>query len=214
MWGLRPGPAKHDLLGAGTIIAIHDSEQTLSGITVAFSAQNAGKVLFKWSAKEGRQWKEKQRWVFADACEQEQSAQAASGSANASADEDDHHPTAFDEMLQGAAQPHAFTQGLTEPELAAHERKRKVARLKEAPVRGRNKLGRKTKEPVIAPLIRVEAFPNQSLAVENGKLRCKACKYDCSLRLSSLRHISALLRTRRRSRSTSTLWSMMMTSLG
>ena len=73
VWGLRPGPAKHDLLGAGTIIAIHDSEQTLSGITVAFSAQNAGKVLFKWSAKEGRQWKEKQRWVFADACEQEQS---------------------------------------------------------------------------------------------------------------------------------------------
>jgi hypothetical protein len=193
VWGLRPGPAKHDLLGAGTIIAIHDSEQTLSGITVAFSAQNAGKVLFKWSAKEGRQWKEKQRWVFADACEQEQSAQAASGSANASADEDDHHPTAFDEMLQGAAQPRAFTQGLTEPELAAHERKRKVTRLKEAPVRGRNKLGRKTKEPVIAPLIRVEAFPNQSLAVENGKLRCKACKYDCSLRKSSLKaHLSSV----------------------
>lgn len=48
VWGLRPGPAKHDLLGAGTIIAIHDSEQTLSGITVAFSAQNAGKVPRSW----------------------------------------------------------------------------------------------------------------------------------------------------------------------
>ena len=39
----------------------------------------------------------------------------------------------------------------------------------------------------------MEAFPNQSLAVENGKLRCKACKYDCSLRLSSLKtHLSSV----------------------
>eukprot|EP00966_Prymnesium_polylepis_P082747 1915997-Prymnesium_polylepis.1 len=66
---------------------------------------------------------------------------------------------AFSAMGQAASQSNAFTHGMEGPELAAHERKRKAERLKEAPVRGRNTADRKTKEPAIEPQARVDAFP-------------------------------------------------------
>ena len=71
--------------------------------------------------------------------------------------------------------------------MAAHERKRKVSKLKDAPVRGRNMQGRKTKEPAIDPAKRVDQFPDESLEVTPGdKLFCRACKTERSIRLSSL----------------------------
>ena len=41
-------------------------------------------------------------------------------------------------MTERAREQNAFTQGMTPPELAAHERARKTQQLKDAPVRGRN----------------------------------------------------------------------------
>ena len=93
----------------------------------------------------------------------------------------------FNTMAEAASSSGAFTHGLAGPELAAHERKRKVLNLKDDPVRGHNKQGRKTKEPNVTPEARISQFPNQSLRVDNGKLFCVACGTDRSLRLTSLK---------------------------
>jgi hypothetical protein len=122
--------------------------------------------------------KEGTRDVFADALTPLEPA-TASGSAGPS--------SAFETMTTAAAGAHAFTHGLDDVEMAAHERKRKVSKLKDAPVRGRNMQGRKTKEPAIDPAKRVDQFPNESLEVTPGdKLFCRACKTERSIRLSSL----------------------------
>ena len=82
---------------------------------------------------------------------------------------------------------HAFTQGMDGPALAAHHRKRKVNRLKDAPVRGRNSQARKTKEPAVAPEVRVAAYPGQGLRVDGAGLFCDPCGKTRSMRSSSLK---------------------------
>ena len=151
---LSLGPAKHDLLGPGTIIVIHDSEKTLDGVEIAFDSNHAGKVLFKFKKKEGRKTVEKQRWVFADACERVREETGGSSSAHGSGLT--AQPDAFEEMAQSATSARAFTQGMDTVELAAHERRRKLQNLKDAPVQGHNKSGRQTKEPKVDPQERVD----------------------------------------------------------
>ena len=72
---------------------------------------------------------------------------------------------------------------MTAPELAAHERKRKAKKAKEASgARGPNTAERKTKEPKVDPSVRVAEFPDNSLCVDGGKLFCMACTKVLSLR--------------------------------
>ena len=188
-------PATLDFFGTGTVVAIGATKEVSEGIIkdgASFDslALPAEKVLFKFTKRErvaGRgpaRYKsvETLRPVFADAL-----TLLVPATTRGSADEEEESSTAFGEMAEAAANPRAFTHGLTGPELAAHERKRKVLRLKTAPVRGHNTQGRTTKEPAIAPDARIAAFPDQSLCVESGKLFCAACHFFPSTRASSLK---------------------------
>ena len=93
-------------------------------------------------------------------------------------------------MAAASLEPHAFTAGLSPPELAHHDRKRKVQHLKDAATRGRNKLERKTPEPKLAASFRVAEFPNQSFC-ENPAgstgLFCACCRVDVSKRLVAIK---------------------------
>ena len=61
--GLKPGAAKHNFLGDGTIIAINDTQQLLEGHTTKFdNLLNAGKVLFRWKSKTNKGAALKTRW--------------------------------------------------------------------------------------------------------------------------------------------------------
>ena len=64
------------------------------------------------------------------------------------------------------------------PELAPHERERKLPKKREAPVRGPNKMERTTKESQVPVEQRIHEFPGQSLCKDflTGKVRCAACK--------------------------------------
>ena len=186
----------HDLLGVGVVVAIGSTQEVSDGILLGSATFDslelpADKVLFRFLKRvrvQGRgpaRFKDVEtlRAVFADALTPLGSATAD----GASEDKEDDSQTAFGAMAEAASGSHAFTHGLTGPELAIHERKRKVMLLKDAPVRGHNKHMRTTKEPAIAPEARVTAFPNQSLCVDNGRLFCMACKFAPSLRLSTLK---------------------------
>ena len=161
---LRVGePAKHDLLGNGTVLAIGATMEVSAGVLqdgATFESLDLpmNKVLFKFTKREKvpgsrSTYKdvEKRRQVFADAL----TPLAPEAADDQDADSDAFDPTAFDAMAWAArrGQKHAFTHGLSGPELAAHERKRKVSHLKDAPVRGHNKEGRKTKEPNVSPQV-------------------------------------------------------------
>eukprot|EP00966_Prymnesium_polylepis_P325613 7381586-Prymnesium_polylepis.1 len=137
---LRAGEkATHDLLGEGTIIAIGSTQQVAEGVLTggaAFESLNlAGdKIRFIFTKRERVSGtgpkryvdKEVTRDVFADALTVTPLEPAtASGSAGPS--------SAFETMTTAAAGAHAFTHGLDDVEMAAHERKRKVSKLKDAP---------------------------------------------------------------------------------
>ena len=184
--------AEHDMLGKGTVLAIESSGQAAPGVNAAFEEHHKGKVLFSFVKRVSRSKVQLvERWVFEDALtslarDGSDVSAAAVGSAAPSG------TSAFDEMCTHALEPDAFTQGMSAPEMAAHERKRKAQNLKDAPVRGHNQLGRKTKEPNIDPLQRVAEFPDNSLAVDNFKLYCKACLSELSLRKTTIAtHVSS-----------------------
>lgn len=179
--GLRLGPARHDFLGTGTILAIFDTKEHARDVAVDFEDEyKKGKVYFSFTKKEkiGRTWRQvmKSRWVQQDACESipERGAQVGSNS-----DEEEEpaaqQRTAFEHMEQASHQEDAFTQGLPPVELARHERKRKLKRLKEASKRGHNKAGRKTIEPKVPVSRRIEEFPDNGLIEDCGELFCKPC---------------------------------------
>ena len=188
---LRVGEkAKHDFLGdgiPGIVLAIAGGKQVMEGVEVVFEPENFGKALFRFEkyVKEGRQRVKKilERWVFEDALTAEQQP---SGVAEEIGAAGPSGTSAFDEMQEGARAPNAFTQGMTAPEMAAHERQRKAQNLKDAPTRGHNQAERKTKEPKVDPSVRVAEFPNNSLCVQDGKLYCLACTTDLSLRKGTI----------------------------
>jgi hypothetical protein len=164
--------AEHDLLGVGTVLARGTEED------------NAGKILFKFvkKVKQGRSWVPQtvERWVFEDALT---AVMNNDGEGNVSAEAGPSGTSAFDEMQEHARATNAFTQGMSAPELAAHERKRKAKTARAAAsARGPNTAVRKTKEPKVDPSLRVVEFPNNSLIVDNGELFCVACTKKLSLR--------------------------------
>ena len=184
---LRVGEkATHDFLGegSGTVLACAGTGEVMEGVEVVFEPIHAGKVLFRFvqRVKQGRHYisKNVDRWVFEDALTAEQqpaAEQQETGGAGPSG------TSAFDEMQERARATNAFTQGISAPELAAHERKRKAKMSRAAAgVRGPNTAVRKTKEPKIDPSVRVAEFPNNSLCVDDGKLFCMACTKTLSLR--------------------------------
>lgn len=198
------GPAKHDLLGPGIVLAISETEEVAEGVLspgAKFASLELAnnKVLFQFTRRvrvAGRgparyQQVVTTRHVFQDALTpidpERRDALSPRGLPEEPAVGSRPCVNAFESMLNASSSSTAFTHGLDGPELAAHERRRKQARLKDAPVRGRNKVQRKTKEPKLNPEERILAFPNQSLCKVDGKLHCLACKTDRSLRLSSLR---------------------------
>ena len=194
---LRVGePARHDFLGMGTVLAIGSTKEVADGVlrgdaTFESLGLTPDKVRFKFMKKErvpGRgpaRYKDIEtiRNVTADAL------QRVAREAGGSGEEEQESPGgAFATMAEAATTPHAFTHGFDAPALAAHERKRKLHALKDAKVRGRNRKGRTTKEPNIAPEARIAEFPSDSLFKnEKGQLHCKACGLELSLRLGSLR---------------------------
>ena len=183
---LMLGPAKHDLLGTGMIIAIHDTRITMEGrADVLFDEGNAGKVLFEFIARSDKQKRTKQRWVFADAC----------ASVNAEPEEATPlTPGVFDEMAQAATTDNAFTHGLDSVALAHHERSRKRQRLKDAPVRGRQRSARKTPEPTMSVDKRLEdsMYDGTGLCKQGNQLWCEPCHKVISMRKGTIdKHISS-----------------------
>lgn len=173
------GRAHHDLLGEGTIVAIFDTKEHTEDAAASFDdAYNKGKVYFRFTKREkvGRSWKEvvKSRWVHEDACEPIRE-HLSSGDKEMSARHTPAERTVFDHMEHAAQQDYAFTEGMEPVELAWHERKRKLKRLKEAPVRGRNMSSRKTKEPKVPVSLRIEQFPDNGFIEDCGELYCKPC---------------------------------------
>ena len=73
------------------------------------------------------------------------------------------------------------------PERAAIERKRKLAEKPEAPVRGRQKTVLTTTETEVPLEQRLREFPDHSLVIELGSLKCVACSYVCPNKVSSIR---------------------------
>ena len=178
--------AEHDLLGTGKVLAIASTETVAAGVVVTFEPAYNNKVLFSFVKKVKRKYQTFQRWVFEDAL---------TPAGNTTVNPDDSAttptnatdtPTAFREMTERAREQNAFTQGMSPPERAAHERARKTRKLKDAPVRGRNRSERKTKEPKVDPANRVADFPHQSLGVDNDKVFCKACTKQLSLRRGTI----------------------------
>ena len=183
---LQPGPAKHDMLKVGRIIAIHDTRATLDGAEVIFDDVNKGKVLFEFKSLTGTAKHRavlKKRWVFADACER----LLPEGEVAAP-----ETPTAFDEMQDAATDGNAFTHGLDPVGLAEHERERKRQRLKDAPVRGRQRAARKTPEPKLSVAKRLEdpAYMGTGLCNDGGQLWCAPCSKVMSMRKGTIdKHI-------------------------
>jgi hypothetical protein len=71
------------------------------------------------------------------------------------------------------------------PARAAHERERKVP-VKEAPVRGPQKLQHSTQESKVPAETRVKEFPNHTLLSVFGDLKCQACKKKLFNKWSSI----------------------------
>jgi hypothetical protein len=176
--------AEHDMLGMGTVLACARSKEVAPGVEVVFADHHDGKVLFSFvkRVKQGRSYVPQtvERWVFEDALTVITNND---GEDNTSTEAGPSGTSAFDEMQESAGANNAFTQGMSAPELAAHERNRKAKKAKDAAgARGRNTAERKTKEPKVDPSVRVAEFPDNSLCVDNGKLFCKACTKELSLR--------------------------------
>ena len=74
------------------------------------------------------------------------------------------------------------------PAGAAIERERKLPQKVPAPVRGRQRAERKTKESNVSLDKRLQQFPGHSLGIRGGKLRCLACKTGTYPRLSTRIH--------------------------
>ena len=183
--------AMHDFLGMGTVLAIGATQDVAEGMlrgdaTFDSLGLAADKVRFKFTKRERVPGTGPKRFIeketVRDVC-----ADALTPAVTNDPTVEEESPNTFNTMAEAASSSGAFTHGLAGPELAAHERKRKVLNLKDAPVCGHNKQGRKTKEPNVTPEARISQFPNQSLRVDNGKLCCVACGTDRSLRLSSLK---------------------------
>ena len=150
---LRVGElASHDFLGEGTVLAIG------SALAIGFESgdlEPADKVRFKFIKRERVHGRGPARYtdvikirdVLADALTP-LGRETSSGTAGV----EEEPTTTYDAMVEAAARPRAFTHGLDGPELAAHERKRKAARLQDAPVRGHNKQGNKTTRSQLLPL--------------------------------------------------------------
>ena len=189
---LRVGKtAVHDFLGQGTVLAIGSTEDVAEGVLrgdTTFDSLGLApdKVRFKFTKRERVEGRGPKRYIDKETV-RDVFADALKPVATDHRTVEEETTNAFSTMAEAASSSNAFTHGLEGPELAAHERKRKVSKLKDAPVRGHNKQGRKTKEPNIEPEARVTQFPNQSLCVDNGKLFCAACGTERSLRLSSLK---------------------------
>ena len=195
--------ARHDFLGEGVVLAIGSTGEVANGVLTGdatFASLNLDerKVLFRFMKTERVQGRGPARYkdvsttrpVFADSLTPVVTGMEGEAADKTLEDGDATCATpdsAFSTMMGSASSRNAFSHGLDGPELAKHERMRKQAKLKDAPVRGRNKTERKTKEPDVDPQVRVDAFPNQSLVKLNGKLYCLACKTDRSVRLSSLK---------------------------
>jgi hypothetical protein len=188
------GRAVHEFLKEGTIIAFFDTGEAVkdSGIVathfdVEAHPQRVNKVCFEFlqEVKIGRKKRleKTRRWVSADSLEPViEGAEPRATSPVATT------PAAgtFVMMAVAAIAPAAFTAGMTPPELAKHERERKRSRLKDAPVRGHNKAGRKTKEPSVPLEQRIADYPNETLRIEKGALFCAACNKPRSARLTAL----------------------------
>ena len=190
------GQCEHNFLGKGMLLAIGATESVADGVLKdgqEFSTLEVrpDQVLFCFEKREKcgpkkRSWRmvTKTRPVFA-------SAVSMLPVENVGVENEPIAPSAFDGMAAAALEDHAFTAGLSGPELAAHERKRKLSRLKDAAVRGHNKAQRKTPEPKLPAAQRVAEFPDQTLKADPTclitGLRCLCCKQgDISKRLSSI----------------------------
>ena len=87
--------------------------------------------------------------------------------------------------VRAAARRETTVDGL--PELATHERARKLSKKPEAPVRGHNKSTRQTAESKVSIDDRIEEFPDNSLAKVLGKLKCQACNFHPANKWSSIK---------------------------
>ena len=188
------GACVHSLLGKGTLLAIGATEAVSNGVLAdgqTFASLNVrpDQVLFSFEKREkcgktSRSWRTvtKTRAVFASA--------VIMSPADISGDED-VATTAFDSMTAATLEENAFTLGMTPPQLAAHERKRKAAKLRStAGIRGRNSQGRKTPEPKLAASVRVAEYPNENLIVSPSGatgLFCNCCHIDISKRMTSIK---------------------------
>ena len=148
--------AVHDFLGVkGMVLALARGQQVMDGVTVEFKPIHHAKAFFSWTkvVRKGRHSQREtiRRWVFEDALTRVVRGPPA-GTTTEPAPEPT--PTAFDEMGARARTAQAFTQGMTAPELAAHERTRARALLKDAAKRGRNAAVNRTKEPKVDPAVR------------------------------------------------------------
>lgn len=186
------GFAIHDTLGNGAkgrVLAINDTKEALAEVSeeVQFFDHNRGKAYFEFKSTLNRgKARLTRRWVIIDNLTpvRFQDEEATSST--------DATPSAFEIMRESASSDNAFTEGMTEPELAAHHRKRKLAKLKAAPVRGHNKQGRTTAEPNITPAERVAELPDRGLQVRLGKLYCSCCNVEIGLRMSTIKtHVSS-----------------------
>ena len=186
----------HDLLGDGVILAIGATGCVVDGLLGPdedFSTLNLGtdQVLFQFLKREiygrnGRSWRtvDKKRPVFAvNVKPLALDASPAQGGGT----------TAFESMAAASLETDAFTAGLTAPELAAHERKRKILLMTTANkrgARGRNKAMRKTPEPKLEASVRIKEFPHHSLQEDPSGptgLFCACCKKDISKRLVAIK---------------------------
>jgi len=189
------GQCEHIFLGKGMLLAIGATESVADGVLKdgqEFSTLEvrSDQVLFSFEKREkcgpkNRSWRTvtKIRPVFASAVSMIPFFSNVGFEPEA--------PSAFDGMAAATLEDHAFTAGLSAPELAAHERKRKISRLVGGAVRGHNKAERKTPEPKLPAAQRVAEFPDQTLKADPTclitGLRCMCCRLEISKRLVSIK---------------------------